>query len=214
MTWTNSGIVTQRLVPYNQRGRLKLWSPFTWEKVMISSSRKLLRGSRASMLNTFFLLNLASVNILIIMLMNKCSKMMPKEPFESKKLADTGHTGVLNSAKSKPKMHYGKCVTKQTEYHKKWSQNRSQTDQVMKISQKWFPNWSLRPKYNQNHQNIVNMGAKIYPKSVKNRGCVADAFLERFGRPLGAKWDSPVISTGPFWRPISIKNRKMHPKTH
>ena len=30
------------------------------------------------------------------------------------------------------------------------------------------------------------MGSKIHVKSMKNRGCVADAFLERFGCVLGA----------------------------
>ena len=32
---------------------------------------------------------------------------------------------------------------------------------------------------------IAKMGPKIDPKSMKNRGCVADAFLERFGVALG-----------------------------
>ena len=31
------------------------------------------------------------------------------------------------------------------------------------------------------------MGTKIHPKSMKNRGCVADAFLERFWAALGTK---------------------------
>ena len=36
-----------------------------------------------------------------------------------------------------------------------------------------------------NHQNIVKIAPKMDPKSMKNRGCVADAFLERFGAALG-----------------------------
>ena len=39
----------------------------------------------------------------------------------------------------------------------------------------------------QNHQHITKMAPKIDPKSMKNRGCVADAFLERFGAALGAE---------------------------
>ena len=34
---------------------------------------------------------------------------------------------------------------------------------------------------NQNHQKSMNMGSKIHAKSMKSRGCVADAFWERFG---------------------------------
>ena len=37
----------------------------------------------------------------------------------------------------------------------------------------------------QNHKNITKMATQIGPKSIKNRGCVADAFLERFGAALG-----------------------------
>ena len=39
----------------------------------------------------------------------------------------------------------------------------------------------------QNLQNITNMAPKIYMKSLKNQGCVADAFLERFGAALGCQ---------------------------
>ena len=31
------------------------------------------------------------------------------------------------------------------------------------------------------------MAPKIYPKSMKNRGCVADAFLARFGAAMGCQ---------------------------
>ena len=34
---------------------------------------------------------------------------------------------------------------------------------------------------------MVKIDAKIDPKSMKNLGCVADVFLERFGAALGAK---------------------------
>ena len=39
----------------------------------------------------------------------------------------------------------------------------------------------------QNLQNITNMAPQIYIKSMKNQGCVADAFLERFGAALGCQ---------------------------
>ena len=39
----------------------------------------------------------------------------------------------------------------------------------------------------QNLQNITNVAPKIYIKSMKNQGCVADVFLERFGAALGCQ---------------------------
>ena len=39
----------------------------------------------------------------------------------------------------------------------------------------------------QNLQNITNVASKIYIKSMKNQGCVADVFLERFGAALGCQ---------------------------
>ena len=39
-----------------------------------------------------------------------------------------------------------------------------------------------------NHQNIIKMATKICPKSMKNRGCVADTFFERFGTPFFRFW--------------------------
>ena len=38
-----------------------------------------------------------------------------------------------------------------------------------------------------NHQHIAKMASKIDPKSMKNRGCVADPFLERLGAALGCQ---------------------------
>ena len=56
------------------------------------------------------------------------------------------------------------------------------------------------------------MGTKIHPKSMKNRGCVADAFLDRFGAALGRQMlsapDAFGSLLGPFWRPFSTKNPK------
>ena len=34
---------------------------------------------------------------------------------------------------------------------------------------------------------IIKISAKEFPKSMKNQGCVADAFLERFGAALGCQ---------------------------
>ena len=36
----------------------------------------------------------------------------------------------------------------------------------------------------QNRANMINTPSKIYPNSMKNHCCVADAFLEHFGRAL------------------------------
>ena len=49
------------------------------------------------------------------------------------------------------------------------------------------------------------MATKIGLKSMKNRGSVADAFLER---PLGAKNEHHPLFPGPLRRPFSTKNRK------
>ena len=49
------------------------------------------------------------------------------------------------------------------------------------------------------------MAFKIDVKTMKNRGGVADAFLER---PLGAKGEVQYLFLGPLWRSVSIKNRK------
>ena len=49
------------------------------------------------------------------------------------------------------------------------------------------------------------MVTKIDPKSMKNRGCVADAFLDRF---LGAKGRVPNIFAGPILAAIFNENPK------
>ena len=63
----------------------------------------------------------------------------------------------------------------------------------------------------QNLQNITKMSTKIDPKSMKNRGCVADAFLERFG---GAKVRLLIyfpVNSGAIF---DQKSKKWHPKSH
>ena len=70
-------------------------------------------------------------------------------------------------------------------------------------------------KVSQNHKNITKMAPKIGPKSIKNRGCVADAFLERFGAALGSQRGA----TGRFERILLAtifgpKSKKWHPKRH
>mgnify|MGYP003320221704 CR=1 FL=1 len=50
----------------------------------------------------------------------------------------------------------------------------------------------------QNLQNITNIAPKIYIKSMKNQGCVADAFLERFGAALWCQlfdFGSQIVAT-------------------
>ena len=49
------------------------------------------------------------------------------------------------------------------------------------------------------------MATKIHPKSMKNRGCVAVAFLDRF---LGAKRGVPNIFAGPISATIFDQNPK------
>ena len=46
---------------------------------------------------------------------------------------------------------------------------------------------------------------KRLPKSLKYRGCGADAFLERSRTP---KCLRPGYNWEPFWEPFSVKNRK------
>ena len=53
------------------------------------------------------------------------------------------------------------------------------------------------------------MGPQIASKSMKKRGCVADAFWERLGEPP-AKKGRAILD--PLWRPFSIKNQKRHPE--
>ena len=52
------------------------------------------------------------------------------------------------------------------------------------------------------------MGAKIN----ENRGCVADAFLERFGWHLSTKHPNSVIRFGPFGDHFRPKIGKGRPK--
>ena len=63
-------------------------------------------------------------------------------------------------------------------------------------------------------QNISNFSVKVGSKSMKNQGCVADAFLERFGAALGCQmvdFGSPnhqnIIKMAPKMDPKSMKNR-------
>ena len=59
------------------------------------------------------------------------------------------------------------------------------------------------------------MAPKMDPKSMKNRGCVADAFLERFWRSLGGKMSEHLIKTGSLLAIIFHQNsKKRHPKRH
>ena len=48
---------------------------------------------------------------------------------------------------------------------------------------------------NQNHQKSMKMGPKIHAKSMKNRGCVADAILERFGCVLSGRTRGAAVCT-------------------
>ena len=60
--------------------------------------------------------------------------------------------------------------------------------EIMKISPKWV---SELEKTHQNHENIAQMGIKIDPKSMKNRGDVRNAFWD-------AKSDQRLCETGYF----------------
>ena len=55
----------------------------------------------------------------------------------------------------------------------------------------WQKLATLAPKESQkvcqNRENIIKMAPKMGSKSMKNQGCVADAFLERFGAALGCQ---------------------------
>ena len=55
------------------------------------------------------------------------------------------------------------------------------------------------------------MAPKIHAKSMKNRGCVFDAFLER---PLGAKGGTTLSFWEPFGDHFRPKIEKRHPKRH
>ena len=62
---------------------------------------------------------------------------------------------------------------------------------------------------------IAKEGTKIDSKSMKNRGCVADAFLERFVVGLGAKKSSAGQCLGVILATIfGQKSKKWHPKKH
>ena len=50
------------------------------------------------------------------------------------------------------------------------------------------------------------MASKISPKLMKNRGCVADVFLERFGAALGRSLERSLYWFGKLLEPFSSKN--------
>ena len=52
----------------------------------------------------------------------------------------------------------------------------------------------------QKHQKSMLMGSNIHAKSMKSRGCVADAILERFGSVSGG---ARRKRTGSFWTPVA-----------
>ena len=65
---------------------------------------------------------------------------------------------------------------------------------------------------------ITKMTPKVDPKSMKNRGCVVDAFLEHFWKALGTKVGSQSNSTKKMlkfdyskparidrWNPLKLK---------
>ena len=61
----------------------------------------------------------------------------------------------------------------------------------------------------------MKIGAWRVPKSIKNRSCVADAFLYRFGVAFG----TPGGASSTFWGAIlgaifDQKSKKRHPKKH
>ena len=72
-------------------------------------------------------------------------------------------------------------------------------------SQKGANGSQRRAKGNQKGANGPKMAPKIDAESMKNRGCVADAFLER---PLAGKSTAQVLRGWAIWRPFSTKNRK------
>ena len=52
------------------------------------------------------------------------------------------------------------------------------------------------------------MGTKIHPKSMKNRGCVADAFLERFWSAFWRQGGHNATSLGAIWTHFPSKIKK------
>ena len=82
---------------------------------------------------------------------------------------------------------------------------------------------------NQNHKHITDMVPEIdpkstktfkispkpFPKSMKNRVCVADAFLERFWSARGANWETACsIRRSILGAIFDEKSKKWHPKRH
>ena len=71
------------------------------------------------------------------------------------------------------------------------------------------PKWMLVRPWGPNclilEAKTFKISPKRLPKSLKYRGCGADAFLERSWAPKGC---SHVSFPGPFWEPFSVKNRK------
>ena len=60
-------------------------------------------------------------------------------------------------------------------------------------------------------QNISKFNVKVGSISMKNQGCVADAFLERFGAALGWQmvdfWSQNLQNITPKIDPESMKNQ-------
>ena len=83
---------------------------------------------------------------------------------------------------------------------------RKKHAKTMNISPKRVPK-SLKYHQNgsQNRKNGCQNRFKTNEKSMKNRGCVADAFLERFGAP---QWSNRPTRLGSVLAPFSIKNLK------
>ena len=72
---------------------------------------------------------------------------------------------------------------------------------------------NLSQKSCQNHEIMTIMAPKIDPKSMKNRGCVADAFLERCGvAPKRQKGDRTIPAPDPFGSHFRPKIEKMASK--
>ena len=60
---------------------------------------------------------------------------------------------------------------------------------------------------NRFQKNLTKTTPSINPKSRKNRDCVADGFLERFGAALGRQWSifgAEGFKILPKWCPRSI----------
>ena len=66
----------------------------------------------------------------------------------------------------------------------------------------------IMKKGSRNHQNITKMDSQIDAKSMKNRGCVADAFLERFWAALGRQVGVRLLKSGSILRSFLVKNQK------